>query len=47
MTAPQRGFEIAEFASRCAKAQLAMAAGDIGAMLLTSEHFDILIHLIH
>jgi Xaa-Pro aminopeptidase len=37
MTAPQRGFEIAEFASRCAKAQLAMAAGDIGAMLLTSE----------
>ena len=37
MTAPQRGFEIAEFASRCAKAQLVMAAGDIGAMLLTSE----------
>jgi len=37
MTAPQRGFEIAEFASRCTKAQLAMAAGDIGALLLTSE----------
>ena len=25
MIAPQRGFEIAEFTSRCAKAQLAMA----------------------
>jgi Xaa-Pro aminopeptidase len=37
MTAPQRGFEIAEFASRCTKAQLAMAAGDIGVLLLTSE----------
>ena len=29
MTTPQRGFEIAEFASRCTKAQLAMAADDI------------------
>ena len=37
MTAPQRGFEIAEFASRCTKAQLAMAASDIGVLLLTSE----------
>ena len=37
MTAPQRGFEIAEFTSRCSKAQLAMAASDIGALLLTSE----------
>ena len=37
MTAPQRGFEIAEFASRCNKAQLAMAAEDIGALLLTND----------
>ena len=37
MTAPHRGFEIAEFTSRCSKAQLAMAASDIGALLLTSE----------
>ena len=37
MIAPQRGFEIAEFTSRCTKAQLAMAADDIGALLLTSE----------
>ena len=37
MMAPQRGFEIAEFTSRCSKAQLAMAADDIDALLLTSE----------
>jgi len=37
MIAPQRGFEIAEFTSRCTKAQLVMAADDIGALLLTSE----------
>ena len=37
MMAPQRGFEIAELASRCTKAQLAMAADDIDALLLTSE----------
>ena len=37
MTTPQRGFEISEFASRCNKAQLAMAANDIDALLLTSE----------
>ena len=37
MMAPQRGFGIAEFASRCTKAQLAMAADDIDALLLTSE----------
>ena len=37
MTAPPRGFETAEFASRCAKAQRAMVAHDIGALLLTSE----------
>jgi Xaa-Pro dipeptidase len=37
MTTPQRGFEFAELASRCTKAQVAMAADDIGALLLTSE----------
>ena len=37
MIMPQRGFEIAELASRCTKAQLAMAADDIGALLLTNE----------
>ena len=37
MTTPQRGFEFAEFATRCTKAQLAMAADDIDAILLTGE----------
>ena len=37
MITPQRGFEVAEFTSRCTRAQRAMAAHDIGALLLTSE----------
>ncbi len=37
MTTPQRGFDFAEFTSRCTKAQLAMTADDIDALLLTSE----------
>ncbi len=37
MTVPLRGFESAEFAMRCANAQRAMAADDVGALLLTSE----------
>ncbi|MGB1900947.1 MAG: aminopeptidase P family N-terminal domain-containing protein, partial [Candidatus Puniceispirillaceae bacterium] len=37
MIVPHRGFEVAEFTNRCAKAQLAMATDDIGALLLTSE----------
>ena len=37
MTTPPRGFDTAEFATRCALAQAAMAQADVGALLLTSE----------
>ena len=37
MTTPPRGFDTAEFATRCAHAQAAMAQADVGALLLTSE----------
>ena len=34
---PTRGFEVAEFEARCAKAQSLMAVADISAILLTTE----------
>ena len=37
MTTPPRGFDAAEFATRCAHAQAAMTQADVGALLLTSE----------
>ena len=37
MTTPPRGFDTAEFATRCAHAQAAMAQASVGALLVTSE----------
>ena len=37
MTTPPRGFDNAEFATRCTNAQKAMARADVGALLMTSE----------
>ena len=37
MTTPTRGFDDAEFATRCNLVQAAMAQADVGALLLTSE----------
>ena len=47
MTTPQRGFEFAEFATRCTKAQLAMAADDIDAIFAVLHSVGYVIYMIN